>query len=81
VAAGLGNLSLIRAVGFENPTAHKNYGNICDELAKGQKTHIPVIPVQTVIHYYQIVKIRLDSRFRGNDDFLRDHYLLLSLNL
>jgi len=36
---------------------------------------VHVIPAQTGIQYFQIVKIGMDSRFRGNDNFLRGHQL------
>ena len=45
-----------------------------DELVKSLKNHIFVIPVKTGIQFFQIVKIKMDSRLRGNDDFLRVHH-------
>ncbi|MBI3605344.1 MAG: RHS domain-containing protein [Nitrospirae bacterium] len=42
-------------------------------LVKSLKKQFSVIPVQTGIQFFQVVMCFLDSRFRGNDDFLRGH--------
>ncbi|GBE01938.1 hypothetical protein BMS3Bbin06_02380 [bacterium BMS3Bbin06] len=44
-----------------------------DELVKSLKKCFFVIPVETGIQSFQIVTRFLDSRFRGNDDFLREY--------
>ena len=48
---------------------------IIDGLVKSLKNRILVIPVKTGIQCFLIVKIKMDSRFRGNDNFLRVHQL------
>jgi hypothetical protein len=55
-------------------------GSIYDELVKGQKAPVIVIPVKTGIQENQLL---MDSRFRGSDglgDFLRDHQSVASKN-
>jgi len=64
---------------------------ISDKLAKSQKTHILVIPVQTGIQYFQIVKIRMIPAFAGMTTFYEtiisylpqniNHVLLLETGL
>ena len=44
-----------------------------DELVKSRNWVFFVIPVKTGIQYLQGVTWILDSRLRGNDDFLRSH--------
>ncbi len=44
-----------------------------DGFVKNLKKCFFVIPVETGIQSFQIVTRFLDSRFRGNDDFLRLH--------
>jgi hypothetical protein len=44
-----------------------------DDLVKSPKSLFFVIPVETGIQYFQCLANTLDSRLRGNDDFLRNH--------
>jgi hypothetical protein len=44
-----------------------------DELVKSPKGPFPVIPAQAGIQSFSVLGIPLDSRFHGNDDFLRNH--------
>ncbi|GBE01734.1 hypothetical protein BMS3Abin08_01167 [bacterium BMS3Abin08] len=43
-------------------------------FVKNLKKCFFVIPVETGIQSFQIVTRFLDSRFRGNDDFLREYH-------
>ncbi len=47
-----------------------------DVFVKSPKRHLYVIPMKMGIRCFQIVARSLDSRFRGNDDFLRDRQIL-----
>jgi len=42
-------------------------------IVKNRNMYNFVIPMKMGIQCFQIVARSLDSRFRGNDDFLRDH--------
>ena len=42
-----------------------------DEVVKSQKSEVFVIPAEAGIQCFQVVTCFLDSRFHGNDDFLR----------
>jgi len=44
-----------------------------DEFVKSPKWLFSVIPAQAGIQSFSVLGIPLDSRFHGNDDFLRDH--------
>jgi hypothetical protein len=44
-----------------------------DTFVKSQKNLISVIPAQAGIQEFQPVTKPLDTRFRGYDDFLREH--------
>ncbi len=46
-----------------------------DEPVKSRKTRFFVIPVKTGIQYFKVVAHSLDSRLRGNDDFLRGRHI------
>jgi len=46
-----------------------------DDLVKSRNTIYFVIPVKTGIQYLRCVTLFLDSRLRGNDDFLRVHQI------
>jgi hypothetical protein len=45
-----------------------------DGLVKSLKRLFSVIPAQAGIQSFWVVRIPLDSRFHGNDDFLRIHH-------
>jgi hypothetical protein len=45
-----------------------------DGCVKGQKSLLSVIPVKTGIQFFQCLANTLDTRLRGNDDFLRNHH-------
>ncbi len=42
----------------------------CDVLVKSLSMRFSVIPVKTGIQFFQCLLYILDSRLRGNDDFL-----------
>jgi hypothetical protein len=44
-----------------------------DGLVKSLKRLFSVIPAEAGIQSFEEFRIPLDSRFHGNDDFLRDH--------
>ena len=44
-----------------------------DGLVKSLKKDVSVIPTKVGIQSFKIVTKPLDSRFHGNDDFLRGH--------
>ena len=48
-----------------------------DEVVKSQNIRSFVIPTKVGIQSFQLVIKPLDSRFHGNDDFLRVHQGLL----
>jgi hypothetical protein len=47
-----------------------------DGFLKSPKRLFPVIPVETGIQSFQYLANTLDSRLRGNGDFLQNHQLL-----
>jgi len=47
-----------------------------DELVRSLKNDVSVIPTKVGIQSFPIFTKPLDSRFHGNDDFLRDHHIL-----
>ena len=55
-----------------------NYSGFTWRTRKKSKFGLFVIPVKTGIQYLQYVTWILDSRLRGNDDFLRGHHLCIT---
>jgi hypothetical protein len=46
-----------------------------DGLVKSLKRLFSVIPAQAGIQSFYVLRISLDSRFHGNDNFLRIHHV------
>jgi len=46
-----------------------------DDLSKTPSICFSVIPVKTGIQFFECLSYILDSRLRGNDDFLRIHQI------